>query len=115
MVEAFSIRGLGRLAASWERDPPFAGNAAFSSSIRQYRDNLIKDYGGAGVQLADAETARWFRAKRSILESTQLSGIEGPFIVRLASELERDIGCVEDMGALNRWPSQSATPMATSA
>src|SRR5229473_5416093 len=44
MVEAFSIRGLGRLAASWESNPPFAGDAAFGAAIREYRENLIKNY-----------------------------------------------------------------------
>ena len=44
LVEAFTIRGLGLLAASWERNPPFAGDAEFAKSIWQYRSNLIKKY-----------------------------------------------------------------------
>jgi hypothetical protein len=111
MVEAFSIRGLGLLAASWERNPPFAGDAAFGSAIREYRANLIKNYGGAGVQESDAEFVSWFRASRSALERSALSGIEGKLIVRIVSELERDITCVEDLGALNRWPSRSGVPL----
>ena len=111
MVEAFSIRGLGRLAASWERNPPFAGDAAFGSAIREYRGNLIKNYGGTGVQLSDAEFASWYRASRSVLERSALSGIEGQLIIRVVSEFERDIACVEDLGALNRWPSRSAVPL----
>jgi len=106
MVESFSVRGLGRLAASWERNPPFAGNAAFGASIREYHGNLIKKYGG--VSKSDAEIASWFRASRSELDRSALSGIEGPFIFRVVSEMERDIGCVEDLGALNRWPSPHA-------
>src|SRR5216684_6268541 len=82
MVEAFSIRGLGLLAASWERNPPFAGDAAFGAAIREYRENLIKNYRGAGAQMSDAEIASWFRASRSALESRAFS--EGPFIVRVA-------------------------------
>jgi hypothetical protein len=111
MVEAFSIRGLGLLAASWERNPPFAGNAAFAGSIREYRENLIKNYRGAGAQMSDAEIAAWFRASRSALESSDLSGIEGPLIVRIAGELERDKASVEDLGALNRWPLRSGVPL----
>jgi hypothetical protein len=111
MVEAFSIRGLGRLAASWESDPPFAGDAAFGSAIREYRGNLIKNYMGAKAQISDAEFASWFRASRSALEQSALSGIEGQLIVRVVSELERDIACVEDLGALNRWPSRSGVPL----
>jgi hypothetical protein len=111
MVEAFSIRGLGCLAASWERNPPFAGDAAFGSAIREYRGNLLKNYGGAKVQISDAEFASWFRASRSVLERSALSGIEGQLIIRVVSELERDIACVEDLGALNRWPSRSGVPL----
>src|SRR5216683_3001743 len=40
MVEAFSLRGLGRLAASWARNPPFAGNAAWSYPEVQGAVNL---------------------------------------------------------------------------
>jgi len=111
MVEAFSIRGLGRLAASWESNPPFAGDAAFGAAIREYRENLIKQYRGAGGQMSDAEMASWFRASRRALEGNALNGIEGPFIVRVAGELERDNACVEDLGGLNRWPSRSGIPL----
>ena len=41
MVEAFSIRGLRRLADSW-RKPAFAGDSAFSNAIREYPGNPIK-------------------------------------------------------------------------
>src|SRR6266851_3570608 len=110
MVEAFSIRGLGLLAASWERNPPFAGDAAFGAAIREYRENLIKNYRGAGEQMSDAEIASWFRASRSALESgSAFSG--GPLIVRIVGELERDNACVEDLGGLNRWLSRSGVPL----
>ena len=111
MVEAFSIRGLGRLAASWQSNPPFAGDAAFGAAVREYRGNVIKNYRGTGGQMSDAEMASWFRASRSALEGSALSGIEGPFIVRVVSEFESDNACVEDLGALNRWPSRSGVPL----
>jgi hypothetical protein len=111
MVEAFSIRGLGRLAASWERNPPFAGDAAFGAAIREYRENLIKKYTGAAEQMSNAEIASWFRASRSTLEGSALSEIEGPFIVRVVGELERDNACVEDLGGLNRWAARSGVPL----
>jgi hypothetical protein len=111
IVEAFSIRGLGRLAPSWQSNPPFAGNAAFAVAIREYRQNVIKNYRQAGQQTSDAEIASWFRESRSALEKSALSEIEGPFIIRVASELERDIACVEDLGALNRWPARSGVPL----
>jgi hypothetical protein len=33
MVEAFSLRGLGPLAESWKRNPPFAGDNEFGNAI----------------------------------------------------------------------------------
>jgi hypothetical protein len=47
LVEAFSIRGLGRLADEWERDPPFPGNASYGQAIRDYRSHLIEKYRNA--------------------------------------------------------------------
>src|ERR1700722_6968520 len=46
-VEAFSLRGLGRLATGWEQDPPFAGDNAFGAAIRQYRQDAIDNYAKA--------------------------------------------------------------------
>ena len=61
--------------------------------------------------MSDAEMASWFRASRRALEGNALNGIEGPFILRVAGELERDNACVEDLGGLNRWPSRSGVPL----
>ena len=44
LVEAFSLRGLGRLAESWKQDPPFAGDNAFGDAIADYRRNIIQRY-----------------------------------------------------------------------
>jgi hypothetical protein len=107
LVEAFSIRGLGRLADSWEQNPPFAGDSAYSASIRDYRADLIKKYGGAGGPISDPGVALWYQSSRQALDKSPLSGIEAPFIVRMVSEMEQNIGCVEDLGALNRWPERS--------
>jgi hypothetical protein len=111
MVEAFSLRGLGLLAASWEMNPPFAGDSGFAAAIRQYRQNVLSNYIRAGGQTSDVEIGSWFRASRSTLESSALSGIEGPLIIRIVNELERDKDCVVDLGALNRWPSRSGIPL----
>jgi hypothetical protein len=42
MVEAFSLRGLGRLAESWKQNPPFADDHAFGNAIADYRKNIIE-------------------------------------------------------------------------
>jgi hypothetical protein len=110
MVEAFSIRGLGLLAASWERDPPFAGNAGFAASIRQYRGDLIEKYRMAAGPASAPDVAAWFRAHRATLESG-FAAIEGPAVVGVLAVLEGDPACVEDLGAVNRWPARSGVPI----
>ena len=111
MVEAFSLRGLGLLAASWEQNPPFAGDAAFAKAIRQYRVNLIDKYRNAADPALVADMGVWFRWKRTVLEHSALSEVEGPAILGILAELESDMACVEDLGALNRWPGRSGVPL----
>jgi hypothetical protein len=105
LVEAFSIRGLGLLAASWEANPPFAGDAAFAGAIRQYRADLIEQYGSEPVP--DGDVGRWFCQHRSSLPQG-VSEEEGPAILSILAEFENDQACVEDLGALNRWPARTA-------
>ena len=112
MVEAFSLRGLGLLAASWEKNPPFAGDAPFAKAIRQYRADIIEGYRKPGQPKPGAEFAAWFRQNRSVLENGGgLTQAEGPAILAILAELERGPAAVEDLGALNRWPSRSAAPL----
>jgi hypothetical protein len=107
MVEAFSLRGLGLLADSWERDPPFAGDAAFGRSIRDYRRNAVARYAADGGDIGP-----WFRASRDALEHAGGVGlVEGPAIVAIAGALEADRAAVADLGALNRWPERSSVPL----
>jgi len=37
--------------------------------------------------------------------------VEGPEILQIVGELEHDKGCVEDLGALNRWVARSEVPV----
>ena len=110
-VEAFSIRGLGLLAESWEEYPPFAGTGDFGQAIRQYRAQVIEGYRQPGGPAPDADLAPWCAEMRGALAKNSLNPIEGPAILAIAQMLERDRGCVEDMGALNRWPERSALPL----
>ena len=109
LVEAFTIRGLGRLAASWERDPPFDGDAGFAKSIRRYRNNLIKRYKG---QSPNKTCATWFRTARASLDLRGgESDAEGPATLGILADLEKSNACVEDLGAINRWPLRSGVPI----
>jgi hypothetical protein len=111
LVEAFSIRGLGLLADSWERQPPFPNDAAFAGAIRKYRQDLIEKYrepaGGPPVR----DMCGWLRRNRDALDHSALATIEGPEILRIVAELETDKACVEDLGAVNRWPARSEVPV----
>jgi hypothetical protein len=112
LVEAFSIRGLGLLADSWEQNSPFPDGAAFAGSIRKYRQDLIKSYGRPAGELPVFDMCAWLRKNRDALEHTGGVGvIEGPEILRMIAELEDDKACVEDLGAVNRWPARSEVPV----
>jgi hypothetical protein len=110
MVEAFSIRGQGLLAASWEKNPPFTGDAPFAKAIRQYRADLIEGYRKSAQPKPGAEFAAWFSKTRGLLEKGG-GEVAGPAILAILGELESDPGNVEDLGALNRWRSRSAVPI----
>ena len=111
LVEAFSIRGLGLLAESWAANPPFAGDAPFAKAIVDYRANVIAGYVKPGDPKPGAEMEAWFRETRSALENAGgLAPVEGPVIQAILAALE-DRACVEDLGALNRWPARSRAPV----
>ena len=108
MVEAFSIRGLATLALDWERDPPFAGDSAFAGAIRRYRTDLVEQYRNAGGQGPAADLAAWFAANRTAIEASRgLADFLGPAVLAALAAFESNVACVEDLGALNRWPERT--------
>ena len=111
MVEAFSIRGLARLATSWTRNPPFKGDVAFAAKIRKYRQALIGKYRRVADRSDDAEIGAWFQRSRPLLESRDRKReMQAPVILKLL-ELMRVDACVEDLSAVNRWASRSGVPL----
>ncbi|MFO1061422.1 MAG: hypothetical protein U1E53_31190 [Dongiaceae bacterium] len=109
MVEAFSLRGLGRLAAIWQVEPPFLGDETFALPVLDYRGKANRRYRRAAPA---ATPGAWFRERRAPLEA--LSGLApeaGPAVLAVLREIESDPACVEDLGALNRWPERSALPL----
>jgi hypothetical protein len=106
VVEAFSLRGLARLAENWERSPPFPNDAAFAGAIRQYRENLLAGYREA----SQIDFPLWLRSGRSMPENNNAAP-KGPMVAPILAELERDKRCVEDMAALNRWPERTGLPI----
>jgi hypothetical protein len=107
MVEAFSIRGLGLLASNWEQKPPFPHDERFAKAIREYRSNLVEKYKKTSWQVSSNDIAAWFRANRDPVEHTKGDAA----VITLLAEEEADTACVEDLGAVNRWPGRSAVPL----
>lgn len=111
LVEAFSIRGLGLLADSWEQRPPFPHDSAFAGAIRKYRQDLIEKY-RAEDPTSPLDACAWLRRNRDALDHAGGVGvIEGPEIIEIVALYESDRACVEDLGAVNRWPERSAVPI----
>jgi hypothetical protein len=112
LVEAFSLRGLGRLAESWKQNPPFPGDNAFGGSIARYRADIIKRYSAlADEQGLSGNPSRWFTDHRSEIENPGLNPNAQAASLSFLAEYERAPSCVEALGALNRWPGRTGVPI----
>ena len=112
MVEAFSLRGLGRLAESWKLNPPFPGDNGFGDSIADYRANIIERYGSlADDQGLNRDPRKWFADHQKEIEVAGLNPFAQAASVSILAEYERTPTCVEALGALNRWPGRSGVPI----
>jgi hypothetical protein len=113
MVEAFSLRGLGRLATSWKENPPFAGDNAFGDAIAEYRESIIRGYAAlADSQGLSRDAAAWFGDHRSEIEIPGLNPFAQAMSRTILTEYEAAPDCVEALGALNRWPGRTGVPIA---
>jgi hypothetical protein len=111
LVEAFSIRGLGRLAKSWKEDPPFPHDNAYGDAVADYRHNIIQRYSAlADEQGLSKNPAKWFAENRSEIEAPG-HPLSGPASLTVLTEYEREPSSVEGLGALNRWPGRSGVPI----
>ncbi|TJV41894.1 MAG: hypothetical protein E5Y02_16590 [Mesorhizobium sp.] len=113
MVEAFSLRGLARLAKDWKQNPPFAGDNAFGDAIAEYRENIIRGYTAlAGSQGLVRDAAAWFADHRSEIEMPGLNPFAQAMSMTILAEYDRAPDCVEALGALNRWLGRTGIPIA---
>ena len=112
LVEAFSIRGIGRLADAHESDPPFNDDREYGRMLRNYYRYPIEKYQSAeGPDLVEDPTG-WLRANRPLLDAATGSNVHaGSAILTALKEMDADKGCAEDLGALNRWPERSGVPL----
>ncbi len=112
MVEAFSLRGLARLAEEWKRNPPFAKDNAFGDAIAKYRQDIIDRYAQLGREQGMAQGfAAWFRNNRAAIEASALGPFARAASLTILAEYERRPKCVEALGALNRWPGRTGVPI----
>jgi hypothetical protein len=112
LVEAFSIRGLGRLAESWKQNPPFPGDNPFGKAIADYRSNIIRGYSALAAQQGFThDPAKWFADHRREIEVAGLNPFAQAASVTILAQYERAPSCVEALGALNRWPRRTFVPI----
>jgi hypothetical protein len=112
LAEAFAIRGLAHLADGWERNPPFPNDYRYAQSLRDYRRDLVEKYRQAAGPEDTQHMAAWLRDNRKRLDETTGLGVyAGPAILTITTAMENDKGCVEDLGAVNRWSQRSGVPL----
>ena len=112
LVEAFSLRGLGRLAENWKQNPPFPGDNAFGSAIAEYRGNIIQRYSVLAEQQGlTRDPAAWFSVHRQEIEIPGLNPFAQALSLRILGEYEHSPSCIEALGALNRWPGRTSIPI----
>jgi hypothetical protein len=115
MVEAFSLRGLGRLAKAWKTTPPFPGDHAYGDGIDRYRQDVVDGYRKLGVEQGGIENfGAWFARLRGPIEAEGgLNAYAQAAAGVILGEYERTPRSVEALGALNRWPERSSVSLAT--
>jgi len=113
LVEAFSLRGLARLADGWEQVPPFPHDNAYAGAIRSYRKAILDgSQKVAQEQGMGAGFGAWFRARGADLaEHGGVSDARGA-VPTMLSLYETDPPALADLGALNRWEGRSGVPHA---
>jgi hypothetical protein len=112
LVEAFALRGLGRLADSWTLDPPFSGDTTFGAAIATYRLGILRHCAElAAGQGGTADLAAWFARHRGAIEAEGgLTRFAQAAVPAMLAEYEHP-ECLAALGALNRWPGRSGVPL----
>lgn len=114
LVEAFSLRGLGRLAETWQTAPPFPGDNAYADAIARYRADILGAYRAIGkAEGGTGDLARWYaRSQREIEGEGGLGDFAKAASAVLLDLYAAEPACLEALGALNRWPERTRLPLA---
>ena len=113
MVEAFTLRGLARLADDWSTTPPFPGDGRFGTAIATYRQDTLEAYARLADRQGNADDpATWFKANRQALETQPyLNDHAKAASLIILVAYDDDPSSLEALGALNRWHHRSALPL----
>jgi hypothetical protein len=108
LVEAFSLMGLAHLAQAWAQTPPFAGDNAYASAVLDYRRNVETDYRKLAAAQGMSDMKAWYARNRAGIEAGDgLNAFARAASLTWLAQYERTPGCVEALGALNRWPQRT--------
>ena len=112
-MEAFSLRGLGRLAESWKTESALSpATMQFGNAIAEYRQKSSRAIHQACRRAgATRDPAAWFAKHRSEIEVAGLNPFAQAASLKVLAEYEQAPDCVEALGALNRWPGRSGVPI----
>ena len=106
----FGASGGWREAGS--RNPPFAGDNAFGDALARYRENIIKSYTALADEQGLTQAAgTWFTLHRREIEAGGLIPYGQAASLTALAEYESAPGCIEALGALNRWKGRSGLPI----
>jgi hypothetical protein len=112
LVEAFTLRGLGRLAESWKTNPPFPGDNQFGDGIAKYRQNIARRYKKlAGAQGLTTDPVTWFANHQKKIEVHNLNPFAKAASLTILAEYEQAPDCIEALGTPNRWPGRTGIPI----
>lgn len=112
LVEAFSLRGLVLLAASWKQNSPFPNDNRYGDAISKYRDNIVQGYQKLAEQQGlTRDPAGWFADHRADIELPGLNPFARAACLTILNEYELVSDCIEALGALNRWPGRTGLPL----
>lgn len=109
LVEAFSLRGMRRVARLWQEEPPFEGAAELGTQVGDYGAIIASKHQEVADEQGAARFRTWLRRNRSELEAqTGLSGPAYAAVTTMLAQMEKRPSGVDDLGALNRWPERSS-------
>jgi hypothetical protein len=112
LVEAFSLRGLGLLAESWAKAPPFPGDNAYGSALRDYRDTTLAQYRKRASEQGATDLLRWWKREEPKIDRDHgLGPFEQAAVPVILGLIEPEPLLIEDYQGLNLWPERSSLPL----